>query len=297
MKNFHKQYNNYVEIINQRLSTLINISDINQTVAEAMKYSLTIGGKRIRPILAIEFFKLCGGGNIEQDIIDIACTIEMIHTYSLIHDDLPCIDNDSIRRGYPSCHIKFGPAFAVLAGDSLLIEPFNIISSLDNFSNEIRVNIINVLSKSIGYQGMIAGQNMDILLSNSSDKVTLDMLFKINNLKTGELIRAAAKIGCIVAGGNKEQIKMADKYAYNIGLAFQIIDDILDITGNVKILKKPIGSDNRNNKITYVDLLGVQKCKEKVIDLSNEAINIISSRFRNVDFMIDLTNYLLARDH
>ena len=239
------------------------------------------------------FCELCEGS--VDEALDIACAIEMIHTYSLIHDDLPCMDDDDLRRKKPSCHVKFGQATALLAGDALLTLAFDIISN-SKIKDSDKIKIIKILSKAVGYRGMILGQDLDI---NLDDKLDLKTLNKIHNLKTGQLIKASTITGCVISNSSEIQIKAAQLYGQKVGLAFQIKDDILDIIGNEEIVGKPIFSDKNNKKVTYVNLIGIENCEKKVNELSIEAINILNSSFSDSDkdFIIDLTNFLLNRNY
>ncbi len=242
------------------------------TVIESMRYSLTAGGKRIRPMLVIEFAKLCGGN--EEAAMPFACGIEMIHTYSLIHDDLPCMDNDDLRRGKPTNHKVFGEAAAVLGGDALLTLAFGTVLSersvtLNGYEKCARA--ARLLADNAGAEGMIGGQIIDTESENR--EVTPERLRIMDSKKTGALIKASCLLGCICAGASAEEFKAAEDYAENIGLAFQIVDDILDVTSDEATLGKPIGSDKENNKSTYVSLLGLEKCRELCDELTNKALS------------------------
>ena len=265
-------------------------SDSYLSLREAMLYSLKIGGKRIRPIMLLEFFKLCGGN--DNAAINFAVALEMIHTYSLIHDDLPCMDDDDFRRGKPACHKAFGEANAVLAGDALLTEAFGFAAKTQGVKPENIVKAIGVLSKFSGVNGMIGGQIIDIAIEGK--KVDADALKEMYLLKTGALIKAAAKIGCILA--DREDLSVhAEKFAENIGLAFQIVDDILDVCGDEATLGKPVNSDAKNEKNTFAVLFGVEKCKTIVNELTNSAIDEL--RYFNADttFLTELALYLAGR--
>ena len=264
----------YIDIIEKALvQYLPNESNPAQSnLSKAMEYSLLAGGKRIRPILLIEFYKICGGKNIE-DIMPFACAIEMIHTYSLIHDDLPCMDNDYMRRGKPSNHIAFGEDVALLAGDALLNLAFETMLSNANIKSIPTENVIKaagILAKNSGFYGMIGGQALD--LYNESKKVGIDALKDTDSKKTGALIKAACSIGCVLASADEKKINAAEKYAECLGLAFQIVDDILDITADQKELGKPIKSDLANEKSTYVSILGLKRSEEIVNELTQKSI-------------------------
>lgn len=261
-------------------------------VIDAARYSLLLGGKRIRPVLMLEFCKLCGGKM--EDAIDFAIALEMIHTYSLIHDDLPCMDNDDLRRGKPSCHIKFGEDIALLAGDTLLTTAFSVASNA-NIPDDKKVKAISVLAKRAGAHGMIGGQVMD--LAFEKEKPDIKSLYDMYILKTGTLLSAAAEIGAIIAGADDDTILTAANYALNLGQAFQIVDDILDIEGDEKLLGKPIGSDLENDKTTVVSLIGLEKAKKLAKDLTDEAIGLLDLIGGNNAFLKDLTLYLLDRNY
>ena len=265
---------------------------LQQTVVRAMNYSLEAGGKRIRPVLALEFCRLCGGEPYKA--IAPACAIEMVHTASLIHDDLPCMDNDDYRRGKLSCHKKFGEAMGVLAGDALFIMPFGVIAGAE-LDAETKVKIISELATLSNTEGMIGGQVIDIENEQreSVDEENLSMMYAC---KTGAIIRAACRMGCIAGGASEEQLRNADEYAKKLGLAFQIIDDILDVTSTVEKLGKPIGSDEEQNKTTTVTLWGLDGARERAKQLTDEALDILWE-FEGGDFLRELTIELLIREN
>lgn len=277
------------KIIDSKLNDLLKSSD-NNIVNDAMNYSVSIGGKRIRPCFVIEFCKACGG-KIE-DAIDLACAVEMIHTYSLIHDDLPCMDDDDFRRGMPSCHIKYGYANALLAGDALLTKAFQVASNA-NLSSDKIIKAVNALSSYSGVSGMIGGQVLD--LSFETKSAELHEILEMYKLKTGALLALSAKLGCIAAGACDELVNSSQDYAYNVGYAFQIKDDILDVIGDEKLLGKPIGSDSANSKNTVVAKLGLEASKQEVVKYTNLAISSISN-FDDSNNLTELANYLLARE-
>lgn len=264
-----------------------------KVLTDAMQYSLSVGGKRIRPIILYEFYKLCGGKR--DHALNFACAIEMIHTYSLIHDDLPCMDNDDFRRGQPSCHKAFGENVAVLAGDALLTEAFNYAAKTEVIDKKYIIDSIAVLAENAGVNGMVGGQMMDILNENNAD-IDIETLEKIYSLKTGGLIIAAAKIGCILAGAY-DKIDLAAEYAAKIGLAFQIIDDVLDKKASPELLGKPIGSDEKNNKKTFTTLFGIEKCEKIVEDLTLQAIKCIDLIGGNGEFLKKMAEYLSKRNY
>lgn len=283
----------YADLINAYLKEVLPQCDFGESVVhEAMGYSLSIGGKRIRPVLVLEFCRVCGG-NIE-DALSLAAALEMIHTYSLIHDDLPCMDNDDMRRGMPSCHVKYGYEYALLAGDGLLTAAFGVIADSDfakkNPASAIKA--VSMLSELAGANGMIGGQVID--LKNENRSADLKTLQKMDELKTGALIKCAALLGCIAAGANEEKTSAAVTYASKIGQAFQIVDDILDVVGDEKNLGKPIGSDKESGKSTYYTLLGLEKAQEYADTLTDEAVSALSIFGKESEFLKELA-YMLAR--
>ncbi|MBR2043724.1 MAG: polyprenyl synthetase family protein [Clostridia bacterium] len=258
-----------------------------------MRYSLLLGGKRIRPALLLEFYKISGGKN--DGALPFALAIELIHTYSLIHDDLPCMDNDDMRRGKPSNHKVFGEDIALLAGDGLLTLAFEVASKTKNISPERVVRAIGELSHFAGMNGMVGGQVID--LQSEGKKVDIKVIEELNLLKTGGLLRAAAKVGTILAGGDEKLIYAADRYGEATGLAFQIVDDILDITADSNILGKPVGSDEKNGKSTFVSHYGIERCRQIVDSLTESAINSLNEFDGDTTFLKELTLYLARREH
>lgn len=265
-----------------------------EVLKEACKYSLLLGGKRLRPFLIREFYKLCGGENSHSIYFEMA--MECIHTYSLIHDDLPCMDNDDTRRGKPSCHVKFGEANALLAGDALLTTAFGLAAKTgEKLEPEKTLKAIGLLSYYAGTDGMIGGQVVD--LAYESRKADEDILKLICSLKTGALIKASCIIGCVLAGADEVKISAAQKYAENIGLAFQIVDDILDEIGDEKKLGKPIKSDKNNEKSTFVSLFGIEKCKLLVDELTKSAKDSLDVFGEDAEDLLRLADYLCKRDY
>ena len=264
-------------------------------LSKAMEYSLIAGGKRIRPILLIEFYKICGGKNIE-DVMPFACAVEMIHTYSLIHDDLPCMDNDYMRRGKPSNHIAFGEDIALLSGDALLnlaFETMLLNTNIKSIPPESVIRAAGILAKGSGFYGMIGGQSLD--LYNESKKVDIATLKDTDNKKTGALIKAACSMGCVLASANEQKINAAEKYAECLGLAFQIMDDILDITADQKELGKPIKSDLANEKSTYVSILGLERSEEIINELTQKSIAALNEFDNDPSFLRDIAIQLSKR--
>lgn len=259
-------------------------------IVEAMRYSLSAGGKRIRPVLAMEFCTVCGGS--AEDVLPAACALEMVHTFSLIHDDLPCMDNDDMRRGKPSCHIAYGEAQALLAGDALLNMAFEIICG-GSGSAERKLSLIRELSRAAGINGMIGGQVID---TTYNGEMTESLLLDMYSMKTGALLKAACRMGCIAAGAGGEKLSAADVYAEKLGLAFQIKDDILDVSGDEKLLGKPVGSDSANGKATYASMKGIESSRAMAGKLTNEAIAALDG-FEKAEFLRELTVFLLKREY
>ena len=264
-------------------------------VCEAMAYSLLDGGKRIRGCLTLAMCELCGGE--VQSALPLACAIEMVHAYSLIHDDLPCMDNDDLRRGKPSCHIKFGEGTALLAGDDLLTHAFSAAS--DAYFNgtlpaETVLRCVNQLSRAAGVEGMIGGQVIDT--APEEVPMTPEQLEAMHSMKTGALIRSAAVLGCLAAGAPRDVVMQADLYAAKIGLAFQIVDDILDATEESEKLGKST-SDADNNKTTYITLYGVEKAREMVRRLVLEADLAVKGTVLDDEMLYELADTLAKRHH
>ena len=267
-----RNIDDYLALINDNLGKYLPGKDILQkSVIDAMEYSLAAGGKRVRPILTLAFCEACGG--YVENALPFACAVEMVHTYSLIHDDLPCMDNDFLRRGRPANHIANGEAMAPLAGDALLTRAFEVMlcdETIKLVGAEAAAMAAGCLARSIGVLGMIGGQVID--LESEEKNLTQVALDKMHSLKTGALITAAAKIGCIAAQANKNEILAAQSYANSIGLAFQIMDDILDVTSTSDELGKNVGSDLAAQKSTYVSCMGIEKSKRTVLQLTENAI-------------------------
>lgn len=274
------------EINNRLLSICDSFKD--GSVKEAMKYSLLAGGKRLRPIIFITTLK---SYNIDyHEYIDIACAIEMIHTYSLIHDDLPGMDNDDLRRGKPTCHKQFNEATAILAGDALLNEAVNVVINT-NINNNLKVAIIKELYNASGINGMIYGQQQDLFYENKT--ASLDQLKDIHHYKTGALISVSFVLASLVA--NSKDIDSWRKLGYDLGLAFQIQDDVLDVIGNQEILGKTIGSDEANNKSTYVKLLGIEKSNQYIDELFEQCYQELYSMQINHGLILELLQSILKR--
>lgn len=284
-------FDNYELLIEKKLNDVLSTAGTEyDELLKAMNYSASAGGKRIRPKLLMEFLRVAGGN--PEDALNFAVALEMIHTYSLIHDDLPCMDNDDMRRGKPSCHKAFGESTALLAGDALLTESFGLAAKTENIPAERVVRALAKLSECAGVNGMIGGQVIDLKYENS--KAPLEVVSELYRLKTGALLKAAATIGCILAGADDEKIEKASKIAEKLGLAFQIRDDILDIIGDEKTLGKPIGSDTQQNKSTYVSLVGLERAQDVVKNLTDEAISLLSE-FNDTDNLKKFAESMVTR--
>ena len=271
-----------IEEINERLDFLT--TNLNEgKVKDAMRYSLLSGGKRIRALLMLTVIK---SYDIDyHPYIDFACAIEMIHTYSLIHDDLPCMDDDELRRGKPTCHIAFDEAIATLAGDALLTEAFNILSNPKNqIDASLQLELINILAKASGQCGMVYGQQQDLFYENH--KAELDDLKNIHAYKTGCLIQAPLWMGALIA--NKDDVEIFKKIGLKIGQAFQIQDDILDVIGDEKKLGKKVGVDMQHSKTTYVSVLGLETAKMEVDHLFKEVLELVYHLKINHGLMIGI---------
>ncbi len=282
----------YKPLVDNRLNELISAdSSLYDSVLNAMSYSVSIGGKRIRPCLLLEFARICGGN--EDDALNLACALEMVHTYSLIHDDLPCMDNDDLRRGMPSCHKKFGEDIALLAGDGLLTLSFEIIAKCNNSKADNVLKCISILSSFAGARGMIGGQVIDL---QSEDKsINLETLEQLCELKTARLLQAACVMGCVISGADEALEKAAYQYGYYLGIAFQIIDDILDVTSTTEQLGKPVGSDKENNKSTFVSTLGLDAAISMANEYTNKAINSLMPFGKEASELKELTLELCDR--
>ena len=290
-ENAKKHYQSLINMINATLADYLAIRGVSyQMLADAMEYSVENGGKRVRPILTLEFCRLCGGNM--ADALPFACAMELIHTYSLVHDDLPSLDDDEFRRGNESTWKKFGEAFGVLSGDALLNYAFQIAADA-GVSDHTTVKCIRALANYSGLYGMLGGQALDIL--NENNEVTLEQLCEIHRLKTGALIRCACELGCAAADASSEQYEAAKNYAENLGIAFQIVDDILDVVGDPEKLGKEVGQDEANQKTTFVTLLGVDGAKKLAEEYTGKALAALDG-FEKTVYAREATQYLLSRD-
>ena len=265
-----------------------------QKLIDAMRYSLEAGGKRVRPTLVMEFCDLCGGNT--EAALPFACAVEMIHTYSLIHDDLPCMDDDDLRRGKPSNHKVFGEDTALLAGDALQTLAFEILTSdaaCEAAGERACRKAANTLAKYAGCVGMVGGQVIDLMSENT--KAPIETVRELVYKKTACLIKASCELGCIAAGADDEKTAAASLYGESIGIAFQIQDDILDCTSTDEELGKPVGSDEENNKSTFVSLLGIEECKKQVDSLTDQALGALDNFEGDTAFLRDYALALAKR--
>lgn len=285
---YSAQYETYRAAVEGYLDGLFRAERPYGKLHEAMRYSLMAGGKRVRPVLTLAFCDMLGGN--WRNALPVACALELIHTYSLIHDDLPCMDDDDLRRGKPTCHKVYGETLAVLAGDALQPEAFALIANAPELSAEQRVNAIAALASASGSDGMVAGQVLD-LDGTCSSECEVNLLHK---LKTGKLLSVAAELGCIAARCDREVRERAVEYGEHIGLAFQVRDDMLDVIGSEDEFGKPIGSDREEGKVTYVDLLGLEGCRALVEQETARAIAL----FEGIDgseFICHFARHLAER--
>lgn len=294
--NFKSEQNARIEEIENILNRYLpDAQGRAKVVLDAMNYSVRSGGKRLRPMLLKEAFVLCGG---EGEIVEpFMAALEMIHTYSLVHDDLPAMDNDEYRRGRKTTHVVYGETMAILAGDALLNYAFEIACKAFSIKpgSVFTERAIGVLAEKAGIFGMIGGQTADILAENAAGSVSMEDLLFIHEKKTAALIQAALMIGAILAQAEEEEVRRLEKVGYNIGIAFQIQDDILDVTGSQDELGKPVGSDEKNHKTTSVTLLGIPGAREEVARLSEEANELLRSFPNRNEFLEQLVSELITR--
>ena len=269
-------------------------SGISPEIFESVRYSVFAGGKRIRPILCMAAAETLGKDG--EMTLPVACALEMIHTYSLIHDDLPAMDDDDYRRGMPTNHKVFGEDIAILAGDALLTEAFHLMSGRDvliRISPERLLRIINEISKAAGFFGMIGGQVVD--LKSEGRDVTMETLYRIHTLKTEALITVSVRAGAIIAGADENELRKLSEYGGKIGLAFQIADDILDIEGDQEILGKDTGSDRKKKKVTFPALIGIESSREKATSLIEEAITALGSFDERAEPLRMIARFIVER--
>ena len=269
-------------------------SGTQHEIMEAMNYSVTAGGKRLRPLLMQETYRMFGGE--DREVEPFMAAMEMIHTYSLVHDDLPAMDNDEYRRGKLTTHAKFGHAMGVLAGDALLNYAFETAAEAFDKSTDLRrtAKALQILSRKAGIYGMIGGQVVDVQSSgNAIDQDKLDFIYE---LKTGALLEAAMMVGAVLAGASEEEVAVIEKVASDVGIAFQIRDDILDVTSTSQVLGKPINSDEKNHKTTYVTMEGLKKAEKDVKEISRRAIDVLDQLGRKNEFLRNLILELVIRE-
>lgn len=291
---FKNELNNRVAEIEALLKEYLPKEEgLQKTVIEALNYSLMAGGKRLRPMLMNETYKLFGGdGKVVEPFM---VALEMIHNYSLVHDDLPAMDNDEYRRGKKTTHAVYGECMGILAGDALLNMAFEVAA--EAFDIELNANVakaLKILANNAGIYGMIGGQVVDIESENK--QVPLETIEFIHRLKTGALIDAAMSIGAVLGGATDKEVNIISQVAYNVGMAFQIQDDILDVTSTTEVLGKPVGSDEKNNKSTYVSIKGLEQSKKDVEELSKKAIELLDSLGRKNEFLDELLLSLINRE-
>ena len=285
---FKQQYAAYQQAIEHYLEGLFSQDKPYGRLQEAMRYSILGGGKRIRPVLTLEFARL---GGIDWHLaLPYACALELVHNYSLIHDDLPCMDDDDLRRGQPTTHKKFGETLAVLAGDALQPEAFRLIAEAPCMSDGSRVEAVRVLARACGADGMVAGQVLDTVY-DVRDAAGLTVL---NRLKTGVMISAAAELGCIASEMPASMRAQALVYADAIGRGFQIRDDMLDVEGDQAVFGKPIGSDAQEGKVTFVDVIGMDACRREVAACTETAKAAVAD-WPDHDFLWELADRMVGR--
>ena len=285
---FQSRYEQYRQAVEAYLQGLFTRQSSYQDLYESMRYSLLAGGKRIRPILTLEFARLAG---LEwEKAVPVACGLELVHTYSLIHDDLPCMDDDDLRRGKPTNHKVYGETLAVLAGDALQPEAFRLILTAPGIPAERLADCALVLARAAGADGMVGGQVLDTLHTPK----TLEQVREIHRLKTGAMICAAAELGCAAAGAPETIRSAAVEYAAQVGMAFQIRDDVLDVIGDEATFGKPIGSDREEGKVTFVDLLGLDGCEEEIRRCTERAEAALA-RIPDSGFLQNLAQMLAGR--
>jgi geranylgeranyl diphosphate synthase type II len=280
--------------VNTFLENLIQDVNAPPRIVAAMHYSVTAGGKRLRPILCLAAAEAVGGRS--EDALYAGCALELIHTYSLIHDDLPVMDDDELRRGKPTCHVAFDDATALLAGDALLTLAFEVLSqerSRSRATDAERLRVIHMVSTAAGYGGMIGGQMLDMAAEGRS--VALPDLERMHRLKTGAMIEAAVGVGAILGGGDSIQIQQLKRYAANIGLAFQIMDDILNVEGDPNLLGKAVGTDQDRQKSTYPSLLGLDDSKALAAEIVDNALMAIELFDTKADPLRILARYIIER--
>lgn len=294
--NFKEELNQKVEDIEKMIfSKLPKEEGPQKTVIQAMRYSVMAGGKRLRPLLMQESYRLFG--KADSKVYPFMAALEYIHNYSLVHDDLPAMDNDEYRRGQKTTHVVYGEDLAILAGDALLNYAFETIAEgmAEYPLDSDMVRAFRIFAKKAGIFGMVGGQSVDVINENNNSEMNMDDILFIHENKTAALIECALMCGAALAGANDEQISQMEKVGSNIGLAFQIQDDILDATGSFEELGKPIGSDAKNQKATYLSLQGMEKSVDDVKRLSKEAVDILGQMPNRNEFLEELVMSLVER--
>ena len=287
------QWNERIKLIEKALvKELGEDKALVPELADSMKYSLTAGGKRLRPVLLMAAADAVGADG--NEFMQVACAIEMIHTYSLIHDDLPAMDNDDYRRGKLTNHKVYGEAMAILAGDALLTQAFEVMLRQPGVPAEVLVQVVREMSMAAGPNGMVGGQVIDML--SEGKRISMDELRKMHTGKTGALFRAAIRSGAIMAGADEKQLQALTIYADCFGLAFQITDDILDVVGDEAIIGKPVGSDERNEKSTYVTLTSLEEARQLAADTVKQAVEALQIFGDKATFLRELVEMLLSRN-
>ena len=285
---FQERYALYLQEIERYLGTLFEEQPHWADLYDSMRYSLLSGGKRIRPVLTLEFARLAGMD--WRDAVPVACALELVHTYSLIHDDLPCMDDDDLRRGKPTNHKVYGETLAVLAGDALQPEAYRLILTAPGLKAEQRAECALILAGASGADGMVAGQVLDTLHAPK----TREELAEVHRLKTGAMIAGACRLGVAAAGAKEAFHQAATEYGYQLGMAFQIRDDMLDVIGDVDEFGKPIGSDREEGKVTFTDLLGLEGCANAVLDCTERAKAAVAA-WDEARFLAELADSLTNR--
>ena len=285
---YQEQYETYRRAVETYLEGLFTDQNPWKDLYGAMRYSLLAGGKRIRPVLTLEFARLCG---LDWHLaLPVGCALELVHTYSLIHDDLPCMDNDDLRRGKPTNHKVYGETLAVLAGDALQPEAFRLMLTAPELSAQQRAECALILARAAGADGMVAGQVLDTLHHLTGREEIAGM----HRLKTGAMIAGACELGAAAAGAGETLRQAAREYGYALGLAFQIRDDMLDVMGDEATFGKPIGSDREEGKVTFVDLLGLEGCEAEVLKYTAQAKAALAP-LGETDFLEQLADTLSTR--
>ena len=285
---YQVRYAAYQTAIEEYLAGLFTQDKPYGKLFESIRYSVLAGGKRIRPVLTLEFARL---GGIDWHLaLPYACALELVHNYSLIHDDLPCMDDDDLRRGKPTNHKVFGETLAVLAGDALQPEAFRLIAQAPGLSARSRIDAVEVLAKAAGADGMVAGQVLDTVCCVQDE----ELLTLLHRLKTGAMIAGAAELGCVAAEMSAEKRAQAVEYAAQLGLAFQIRDDMLDVVGDEEVFGKPIGSDREEGKVTFVDLRGLDGCAKLVEKCTTRAKAAVAG-WPDHEFLFTLADQMVGR--